>query len=757
MTEREAIRPGPTENESNPDASMDGTTKLEKLAVSLSEYDVGSPESSYLRSHQRIAVGNFVEHATAITDGTTPNRGMAILHPTGSGKTVTVTEILRIATSGEEGERPKALMLVPGHSIMGQVVGSEENVGAVSKFAPGISVTEYSGRRKDISGDVVVMTYQALPWAITKGVVDEIDPTLVVCDEAHHIIDGKWAEAVAETVKEDRMLVGLTATPAYSDSRNVSALFPIVLDKKTMGEGISEGMLAELRGFVYKGSARLNVSRRGKDYEEEEIFASLIDSEDNYLAAKICASEVMQGRRGVVSCTPGYDRAHAKIVAEILKNTDVTTIEGTRKIRAEFVDGTIHPDRLDEIFENYRTGKLDVITYVNLLLEGWDSPETDFTVLLRPTISRVLAEQRLGRVIRSRDGKVATVHEIVYEMIGDTVPQYTHLDVIQENKAKVTGGTNTTKHDLDAHRRYNQEGPLHIFSPDQFAFDDELAARVREFDSVPIDEIRIICGQETIPIHWLEEQFLAARFDMEIEELRKTLEAGGVAGRVEEVGDSERRYYPSRSNLVLAEHNNIPVLPETHHTVQDLLRIHKKRGLYRRVTRRMIVKALEEEGVAGGVYFTEEGSVVEAYPPESSDIPPITAVSDDVPNKKPSKYQKGESSATVKTANEVLGWIHDILVNPGTAPTGYMKQQILTAQNCLLKGVELIPKASPEELSAIKTELSELGIDSQELSERLKNLMKARSIDIYGLVFSGRFALNSLEIIKTRNYSRRKD
>src|SRR5690606_21921594 len=103
---------------------------------------------------------------------------------------------------------------------------------------------------------------------------------------------------------------------------------------------------------------------------------------------------------------------------------------GQRFIRAASVDGSMHPSEIEKVLEQYKSGELDMLTYVNMLLEGWDSPESDFTVLIRPTKSKVLAEQRMGRIVRSREGKVATVHEFIYafESFRRTDPQITHMD-----------------------------------------------------------------------------------------------------------------------------------------------------------------------------------------------------------------------------------------------------------------------------------------------------------------------------------------
>ncbi len=352
---------------------VDEAYRWQRLGHQVDKYNPTLPEASHLRTHQIKAIDMFRKGVQELMRGTMTG-GMAILHPTGSGKTVTITEAVRIVCeSDDKTDRIKALVLVPGHQILGQTVGNEDELGAVRTFAPNLSVREYSGRRKSIAADVTVMNYQALPGAVARGDIDTLNPDLIVCDEVHHVIDGVWANAV-EKISEGRVLLGATATPAYSERRNVARLFPNTLDKKTMKEGIEEGTLASLKGFVYKGKSRIRLTRNSGDFADEDLFNAIANSEDNYLAAKVCAQEVAQGRRGVVSCVPGSDRAHAKVMAEILSQTKVVTESGERTIRAAFVGGEMNPDALQRIFNDYKAGRLDVLTYVNLLLEGWDSP-----------------------------------------------------------------------------------------------------------------------------------------------------------------------------------------------------------------------------------------------------------------------------------------------------------------------------------------------------------------------------------------------
>ena len=727
-------------NGHQPEADHNSVYRHEKaIRTKLAAYDIADPRAAHLRGHQVEAVQNFRDTVLSIVGHKQPKEGMVVLHPTGSGKTVTATEIIRMLsdTDAAHTEPPlKSLVLIPGHQIKEQTLGNEDELGAIRTFAPGVSVGEYSGYRKTTDATVTVMTYQSLPGAVASGSIEKIDPAIVVCDEAHHIIDGTWAEAV-ESISRDRIRVGLTATGEYSKTRNVSLLFPHILAEKSMIEGIEEGILAEMQGFVYKGSSRISVAKHGADYDEEGLFNDIANSEDNFLAAKICAEEVKMGRRGVISCVPGFDRAHAKIMAEILSHTKVETAEGERYIRAAFVGGEIHPDYLRKIFKDYRNGQVDVITYVNLLLEGWDSPQSDFTVLLRPTASRVLAEQRIGRIIRPRPGKIATVHEIIYETTGEAVPQVTHMDIMESTTVKqgYTYGAKRTDKTRANNRKY-KEAPAHIFDIGGYTMDPELASKIAELDATPLKEIKIACGQEAIPFDWPTAHLLSSKFDISIEKVEEILGEANLPSKSEVYDEVERTYYPKRASTIIAEHLDLPLMPEDYMTLAEIVAYHKSFKQHPHVRRLTVMQALEEAGVKREIFLREDGTVVKAYPPSAKGVPPFL-LSDEIRRRGKQPTAQEVLDAPGKTAQSLV-WLEGILTNPTKAPSLWQRREIITAQSCLLAAIKKLSDLPPSIYMAISNEIKASNLVP---TDQMLSAMQACKIDFVGLVAATNKAL----------------
>ena len=100
---------------------------------------------------------------------------------------------------------------------------------------------------------------------------------------------------------------------------------------------------------------------------------------------------------------------HAKEMAALLKK---------KGISAESVDGT-DKKRFGKI-EKYMKKEVQFLCTCSLLNEGWDAPHTSVIVMARPTMSKVLYTQQLGRGMRNADGKD---HLMVFDFV-DNASQY---------------------------------------------------------------------------------------------------------------------------------------------------------------------------------------------------------------------------------------------------------------------------------------------------------------------------------------------
>jgi ATP-dependent helicase IRC3 len=244
---------------------------------------------------------------------------------------------------------------------------------------------------------------------------------LVVVDEAHHaaadsyrgIIDALRAghppgpcpacEAVTdpefdvdceEPLPAGPLLLGVTATPDRGDGKGLDDLFDEVTFSYDLLWGIRAGYLADLRGkrvvvdTLDMGAVKV---RRG-DFDQGQAGRAMEDAEvDRFVVAAWL--EHALGRRTLVF-TPTVEVA--RLVAEAFQHVGVA---------AAYVHGGTPMDERRQLLQAYSRGDLTVLANCAVLTEGYDEPRTDCIVVARPTKSRALYAQMVGRGTRRHPEK----------------------------------------------------------------------------------------------------------------------------------------------------------------------------------------------------------------------------------------------------------------------------------------------------------------------------------------------------------------
>ncbi len=90
-------------------------------------------------------------------------------------------------------------------------------------------------------------------------------------------------------------------------------------------------------------------------------------------------------------------------------------------VAAAHVSGRMSDKQKDQVLADYQAGKTHVLCACDILNEGWDSPETEVLLMARPTLSKVVYVQQLGRGTRTAPGKE---YLLVFDFI-DNASRYT--------------------------------------------------------------------------------------------------------------------------------------------------------------------------------------------------------------------------------------------------------------------------------------------------------------------------------------------
>jgi len=156
---------------------------------------------------------------------------------------------------------------------------------------------------------------------------------------------------------------------------------------------IHDGYLVPLRGYRVATSADLTrLTSRGNDFREEELAEAVDIEERNALVAR-SIQELARDRRTIAFCVTV---AHAQHLRRSLQALGV---------RAGTVHGEMPSDDRSRVLRDFAEGRLQALTNVAVLTEGFDDPGVSCVAMARPTRSEGMYAQCVGRGTRLSPGK----------------------------------------------------------------------------------------------------------------------------------------------------------------------------------------------------------------------------------------------------------------------------------------------------------------------------------------------------------------
>lgn len=209
----------------------------------------------------------------------------------------------------------------------------------------------------------------------------------IIIDEAHHCISDSY-QSVLGHFPEAKVL-GVTATPDRGDMKNLGQVFESLAYEYTLPKAIKEGYLSPIKAVTIPLRVDLTgVGVQSGDFKAGDLGTAL----DPYLEQIASEMENYCREKKTVVFLP--------LVKTSQKFRDILTSHG---FRAAEVNGESQ-DRA-EVLRDFAAGKYDVLCNSMLLTEGWDCPDVDCIVVLRPTKVRSLYCQMVGRGTRLAPGK----------------------------------------------------------------------------------------------------------------------------------------------------------------------------------------------------------------------------------------------------------------------------------------------------------------------------------------------------------------
>jgi superfamily II DNA or RNA helicase len=312
--------------------------------------------------------------------------------PTGAGKTVLASQIVERFYKDK-----KIVVLCHRLVLLEQLEAALSKKHSVHKLA--VSDTGLAFEGYDILLSTNMRAKDVLADAISKA-------DLIIVDEAHRVSpNGKGYRRIIDNFNEngkpEAQFMGLTASPERrtGDQRDqLSLAFDAIIDCANIEDLIEEGVLVQpvYRSHFVHDLDLDGIDISSGDFPVTKLASAIIKSSMIDYAIKSYLEERLKVQGKPIS---------AWFCADI--RVAEATLHSVRQfgIKAEIITaGTPIKERMS-LLKRHEDGEIEAMVSVGVLAEGWDNPNCNIIVHLRPTLSKVLWGQSVGRGLRSAPGK----------------------------------------------------------------------------------------------------------------------------------------------------------------------------------------------------------------------------------------------------------------------------------------------------------------------------------------------------------------
>jgi ATP-dependent helicase IRC3 len=248
--------------------------------------------------------------------------------------------------------------------------------------------------------DITVASLQS----ITSGDrLSKFDPKrfkLVLVDEAHHIVARGYMNVLAHMGlaspgTSSPNLIGVSATFSRFDGLRLGAAIDEIVYHKDYVDMIEEKWLTDVVFTTVKSSADLSrvKTRQGGDFELASLSRAVNNDHTNELTVRTWLAKASGRSSSLVFCV---DLNHVNGLTQKFRQYGID---------ARFVTGDTPVIKRGEMLDAFRNGDFPVLVNCNVFTEGTDIPNIDCVLLARPTQSRNLLVQMIGRGMRLHPGK----------------------------------------------------------------------------------------------------------------------------------------------------------------------------------------------------------------------------------------------------------------------------------------------------------------------------------------------------------------
>lgn len=313
---------------------------------------------------------------------------VGVVLPTGAGKSTVIGKL--VSNAYHAGNR--VVCLAHRGELLDQM---RRDLKAVDPSIPDQHMGMVRAELDDHHAPIVFATLQTLATASRRKSLGKRD--VIIWDEVHHAPAlGYHATFTELGGYDDALMCGFTATMYRSDTTK-GKTFQIglgdVIEKisyeKDLRWAIEQEFLVPPTGLTVR-IGELNALNEIKNVAGDFNQGDLADIMEAAVEYTVDAIEMHARDRRSIVFAASVEASHQ--ITELINERGV--------LKAVSTTGSMSYDERQPVYEAFRQGDIDVMVTVMVLTEGADFPMCDCVVMARPTRSRVLYSQMVGRALR---------------------------------------------------------------------------------------------------------------------------------------------------------------------------------------------------------------------------------------------------------------------------------------------------------------------------------------------------------------------
>lgn len=265
---------------------------------------------------------------------------------------------------------------------------------------------------------------------VTRRIAKITEPAVILQDEAHHALSRTYRRIYDAFC--GAYLLGFTATPQRMNEGGLGDVFDDLIESVSTEWLIQNHYLSPYEYYGVTLADTKGLHTRHGDYVKEEL-AELMEQHVIYGDTVKNWKRYADGKQTIVYC------------ASIAASKETAAAFRSIGVQAVHLDGATPKHERERAVQAFRDGTVTVICNVDLFGEGFDVPDCEAVVLLRPTKSLTLHIQQAMRSMRYKPNKEAIILDHVGNYLRHGLPDDERTWTLKSKRKKTKNKINVKR------------------------------------------------------------------------------------------------------------------------------------------------------------------------------------------------------------------------------------------------------------------------------------------------------------------------